>query len=498
MEVPWHEVDRILQGLATDAEHSVEVRREAIPLIFVPGIMGSRLRLAGSDGTGSNAQGLPNLRWDTDTGWLFGNLAFRGAERRKALVIGDAFDPDYLEPDNDSPAGNGFRSVIRKYDPILNTLKNHDWGVLGKLFTFPVYAFGYNWTGDAAAAGAKLAARIVEIKSEAEAATGRCEGVILITHSMGGLVARAACKLAGAAGDVLGVVHGVQPAWGSPAAYWRIKAGFEGGGIENTIVSFLLGSDGRRTTVILGNSIGGLELLPNKHYVRNDGTTRSWLAVTDTDGRPWMPDKPARGNPYDEIYRVRAEVEKPATGNPSTNTWWGLIDPDLLRPEYAGAGNDDNAIDAVMGEAVSAWDSYLGLLAQAEAFHDAVGTYSHSRTHYFWGTGHATAETIRYEVESNWVWSDPYRTRGFLGLFRNAAGEQMQAVLQAPDGDGDATVPVSSARFAGAAPAACGDPAPQPLPVEHQPAYDDGQTQQFTVCAVTAIVHERFKAMRGA
>jgi len=37
----WHELEKKFSGLKTDLKHEIEVKREAIPLIFVPGIMGS-------------------------------------------------------------------------------------------------------------------------------------------------------------------------------------------------------------------------------------------------------------------------------------------------------------------------------------------------------------------------------------------------------------------------------------------------------------------------
>lgn len=498
MPLPWNQVDQTQAGLATNQAHVIEVQREAIPIVFVPGIMGSRLRLAGTDSKGQTGS-RPNLRWDTEIGWLLSNLLFKDAAQRKSLVIGEAFDPDYLEADLESPVKNGFSSVIRKYDKLLNALMAEDWKVLNKLFVFSVHAYGYNWTGDAGSAGEKLAARITEIKQEARDAVGRCEGVILVTHSMGGLVARAACSLHGAEGDVLGIVHGVQPAWGTPAAYWRIKAGFEGGGPEAWVTSVILGGDGRRTTVILGNSIGGLELLPNKRYVLNDQTTKLWLTAKQPDGGDLIEPQPKTGDPYNDIYRIAAETENPETGNPSTNPWWGLIDPALLRPGENAPADDDNAIDAVIGEAVPpAWFSYLGLLAQAEAFHDSLGTYTHPNTRYLWGTGHKTAETIKFRAESNWVQSDPYPSRGFRGFYRDVAGSQMQALLLDPDGNGDATVPVSSATFAGAdVDQAEGPPEPKGLPVEHQPAYDNPQAQRFVVAAITATLAERYQAERG-
>ncbi|GAP38622.1 esterase/lipase family protein [Piscinibacter sakaiensis] len=493
MELPWNEVDKLLSGLATDVPHEAKVRREAIPLVFVPGIMGSRLRLAGTDGSGENAQGLPNLRWEPSAGWLFKNCSGEPPEHRKALLIGEVFDPGYLEVDEAKPVGDGFRGIMEEYRSFLEILRTRDWGPLARLFEFPVYACGYNWTGDAAVAGARVAKRIDEIMAEARQVTGRCEKVILISHSMGGLVTRAAAKLAGAEGKVLGIVHGVQPAWGAAAAYWRIKAGFEGSWIVGRLTSRFLGSSAPHVTIILGNAIGGLELLPTKQYVINDGR-KQWLFIVDGKKVTAMP---RSGNPYDEIYRVKGQCAKPKSGAPSTNTWWGLVDPALLDPARGSGGG--NALDDLLGGAFDPWGNYLGLLATAEGFHASLGTYTHPYTYSFHGRGEKTAEFIRFDCESNWVWSDPYRTRGFLGFYRNEKGEDMQAVLQDPGGDGDGTVPVSSATFQGGPPLPDrGAPGHRGFDgLEHQPAFESGEAQRFTIAGITALVARRYAELRG-
>ncbi|MCU0970014.1 MAG: hypothetical protein MUF03_14610 [Rubrivivax sp.] len=497
MAIPWEQIDAPLGGLACDADHRVEVQREAIPIVFVPGIMGSRLRLAGTDGSGENAQGLPNLRWEPTAGWLFRNLSGEPPEHRKALVIGDAFNPGYLEVDNDTPVGDGFRGIMAEYRGFLRELRDRDWGAIAKVFEFPVYAVGYNWTGDAGQAGALLAARIDEIVAEAARVVGRCEKVILVSHSMGGLVCRAASGMAGAEGRILGIVHGVQPAWGSGAAYWRIKAGFEGGGIVGRLVSRFLGPTGRHTTIILGNSIGGLELLPNRRYVLNDGQP-SWLHVVDDAGETRLP---MDRDPYGEIYRVPAQTRKPTGGAPSGNTWWGLVDPDLLDPgrPAADAPAAEGDLDALLGGAVDPWASYLSLLDVAESFHDGLDTYTHPHTFHFHGRGLKTAEFVRFECETNWLWSDPYRTRGFKGFYRDARGRDMQAVLQDPAGDGDGTVPVSSATFQGGP--ALPDPGDPGCPgfddLDHQSAYERGPVQRYTIAAITALAQLRYREVRG-
>ncbi len=47
-DLTWDKVDSQISGLQTDREWRIQVQREAIPLIFVPGFMGTRLRRAGS------------------------------------------------------------------------------------------------------------------------------------------------------------------------------------------------------------------------------------------------------------------------------------------------------------------------------------------------------------------------------------------------------------------------------------------------------------------
>ena len=203
--VDWNKVDEFLAGLETTEKHEIEVRREAIPLVFVPGIMGTHLRRPGTDGKGEDADELPNLRWSTDTGWMLSNLIFACSDgaRRRSLLVGtpdQSFDPNYLEVDEDSPPGDGFRGIMEDYHKFLKVLREHDWGLLSKYFVLPVYAVGYNWSDDVKNAGTYLAKRIDAIIEESRKVTGLCEKVILISHSMGGLVTRTASEISGAQG----------------------------------------------------------------------------------------------------------------------------------------------------------------------------------------------------------------------------------------------------------------------------------------------------------
>lgn len=497
-QVSWKAVDKTVSGLATNAPHQVHVQREAIPIIFVPGVMGSRLRRAGTDGNGQSG-GLPNLRWDPAAGFLYKNFSGVTPAQRKLLLLGDGkrYDPNFLEVDDDSPPGDGFRGLMTEYRTFLEELRGHDWGALGKLFVFPVYGFGYNWSASNRTSGARLAQRITEIIAEAKAVTGACEKVILVTHSMGGLVARSAMKLSGAESQVLGVVHGVQPAYGAPAAYMRIKAGFEGDWVKGRLTSRFLGPTGRDVTALLANSIGGLQLLPGKLYLTSKGSSR-WLQIPDQPKGSHL--LPLRNDPFADIYRVPAVVNPDRPSGPTTNTYWGLVDPELLTPgdvKTKTANALDDQSDA-LAPVQAPWTNYLSYLAEAEAFLDQLGTYRHPRTWWFNGTGLATAETARFELGSNWVRSDSYPTRGFRGFLRGADGSDLQAVLQDPEGDGDGTVPATSSSFNGSM-------APSPAPpanrgfdgLAHQPAYQQDEVKRWATAAVTAIAGVHFKEHHG-
>ncbi len=411
------------------------------------------------------------------------------------MLVGDGnFFQGFLEVDNAKPVADGFHGIFNDYWKFLKSLRKQDWGPLRKIFEFPVYAVGYNWTGSNDHSGKLLAARIKQIIDEAKGITGLCEKVILLTHSMGGLVSRSASHLHGAEGNILGIIHGVQPVTGAPAAYWRMKAGFEGFGMGSRV----LGNSGPTVTPVLGNLPGGLQLLPNKNHVTNRHQ-KPWLTVTQ-DGKTRL--SLPNSDPYAEIYRVKARVQPTPGEKPSTNKYWGLVDPDLLdpaRPAAPPAAPVDPKSRAGLAAAApphgDPWQQYLDVLKIAESFHDNLGMYQHPKTFCFAGVNNKTAEVIELRIESNWVRGDPYPKRGFRGFFTDAAGKDMQAVLQDPAGDGDGTVPRASAQAlnkSGKEP-----PGDLAIDVQHQPAYKDSQAQAYAIQAIIALAKVRYESVRG-
>ncbi len=389
-----------------------------IPVIFVPGVMGSNLKLVAGIGGVKNAG---EFAWRPDQAG--GAEAVLDAATRQLLLnpnntkIDSRFivdkKKDVTLPHNMSlkcVESRGWGSVYWKsygamlmylesllnlpcfYDPdqdkvLINALFRSliDVGItlpgkpslklekteLEKMsdYWFPMHAFGYNWLQSNGDAGISLANEIRRIKlfyQEKMRLPDACKKVILITHSMGGLVARAAAHpdIGKAENNILGIIHGVMPAIGAAAAYKRMRTGFEHGEIDwfsmGSVKSQLggqavAGRNGRDVTAVLGHAPGGLQLLPNKAY-----TPEGWLKMTGIEAQPYT--VPINGNPYDSIYREQKK-------------WWRLINPEWLDPamlfEQAGPR--------------SAWDSFNRALTKAETFHGKLGHHYHPNTYCFHG-----------------------------------------------------------------------------------------------------------------
>lgn len=491
--VEWHELDQDIENLETCTEHKIIVKREAIPLVFVPGIMGSKLRITGTDGTQTGNNELPDLRWNPDSSyWMIKNYSGESGAHRRLMLVGPSggrYNNALLEVHNSIPVGNGFQGVsANSYLNFLEFLQNEStWGPLQNIFDFPVYAVGYNWTDSSLNSGRMLANRIDEIIKEAKEKNGKCEKVILITHSMGGIVARSASELAGARDKIMGIIHGVQPATGAAAAYWRVKAGFEGMGPTSRV----LGNSGPTVTPVLGNIPGGLELLPNMNYRTNNGR-REWLTVRENNSETLaLP----INDPYEEIYRIKgtgSELDNPE------QKYWGLIDPDLLDPALVPPAESSDPDDPDMLDASSQdtpWDNYLGILNKAETFHNQLDDKTHANTYTFHGTGHDTADRIEMISESFIFERDSYPKRGFRGRYTNAENDKLRAVLQDPSGTGDGTVPISSASSLDQQ--AQRPPAPLGTPGEHEPIYKSEAARDFTIRAIASLCSKHYEQITG-
>jgi pimeloyl-ACP methyl ester carboxylesterase len=246
-------------------------------------------------------------------------------------------------------------------------------------YYYPVYACGYNWLSSCEDSAAWLRARIERIIAFWTERKRECRQVILVTHSMGGLVARACAKQI--PDRVLGVIHGAMPALGAPACYRRIACGAEkwspsNGGIDNKKAEYIaeiLGDQPESTMPVMATSPGVLELLPNHLY------PQPWLhiclvsRVNNTDVPRDVVHLPV-GNPY-EFYR-------------DMKSWYRLIDPALADPARNYRDEDHGVVDAIRTA-----------VAKAEHFHrNVLDAYYHPNTYAFYGAdpAHLSFGAVRW------------------------------------------------------------------------------------------------------
>ena len=208
----------------------------------------------------------------------------------------------------------------------------------------------------------------------------QCQQVIVVTHSMGGLVGRALLHADyGNAADVIaGIVHGAMPATGAAAAYKRMRAGFEGGGVTGYLFKKVVGATGPEVTAVLANAPGGLQLLPSERY------GMGWLkAKVNGEEITLGP----TSDPYDEIYT-------------NEDKWYRLINREWVNP----AGKRDALLERS-----------FGYLDEARLFHQRIASsYIQGQTYISFGTDLAQK-----------TWGDVIWEAGSAPFFHGGAGQQL-------------------------------------------------------------------------
>lgn len=426
---------------------------KVIPVIVVPGIMGSNLRV-----TRDEAVNLPEGVEHGDTAWAppnnsgssvaeLGLWHLRDASQRQHIL-----DANYLEVDDNgtiavSAPGLGVPALRARgwgevhwasYGDLLadlqtklaqtytkpffggreltehwKTIKQYDrkrWNATDMAaltdaelenfarFQYPVYACGYNWVQSNEVSADRLKKRVLEVIEFWTKRKFDCKQVVLVTHSMGGLVARACAKQI--PDEIVGIVHGVMPALGAPLAYRRIACGTESKSPNKQSdvgmwgFAKIAGNTPALATPAMAFAGGAIELMPNHLYPspwlfashgKPDGTVENLCALQHT-------------NIYD-MYR-------------DYQAWFAPVDIRLADP----AGKYKSTRGAVAGAVTK-------VVNQAEKFHrDLLDTYYHPNTYAYYG---ADPEEWSYGT-FRWVTHD-------LGALK----EPLRALL--PIGQGDNT-----------------------------------------------------------
>ncbi|MDP3673247.1 MAG: hypothetical protein Q8R69_26575, partial [Telluria sp.] len=463
------------------------------PVIVVPGIMGTNLRATTDPSQEQNRELKPGeAAWRPPNGVIDSMFEADVWKERKPATRQRILDPATLEVDDsgeiDLPIGafadglhegplrkqgwgeihwdtyghllvtlennlnttftafNGFRTIKAHWKTV-NHFDRHQWGLIGRpteltapigeaefekfsRYYYPVHACGYNWLQSCEQAAAVLKKRIESVIKFYADRNMTCSQVILVTHSMGGLVARACAKAI--PDKIAGIVHGAMPALGAPVCYRRIACGTEAtspsagsmGEISMEKFAEIAGATTAATTPVMAVSPGVLELLPNHLY------PGPWLLVTTKrskgDDNHHL-DLPV-GNPYD-LYR-------------DTTSWYRMVNPALADPADIYKGGVGRAIKTAVD--------------QAERFHTKVlDSYYHPNTYAFY-SGDAGRRTYG---QCRWISSTPLGGMSIDGVnngkfesYTNSGGRNVtfkggkahHFMLMEQDANGDGTVPLQS------------------------------------------------------
>ncbi|WP_233429580.1 esterase/lipase family protein, partial [Raoultella ornithinolytica] len=475
---------------------------KAIPVIFLPGVMGTNLMGSGEGG------GNPIWRGDSELK-VYGQWAGKSGDKRRDLL-----NPDTTKVDNRgdinqtiySPLSDdgklfptrrerGWGEVLSfsygKFLSVLQGALTDDWqqalnnygkpapeknGVLSQLvgkslaeskyaeitgesvltqqelnhfqnFLFPVHVYGYNWLQDNKTSAEGLVAFIDRTIDLYKNHCGHGmpfpagqEKVIIVTHSMGGLVARYASQVSGAKDKILGIVHGVIPDLGSPAAYRRMKVGAKQEGMAGAV----LGNTAKELMPVLARAPAPLQLLPSAKYLSG----APWLTVEGAGEDGSDVKLPQTRDPFGEIYLNKT-------------LWYRLYESDII--------DKDEAVSQ------SNWTNYVRLVDKpVRKFISLMdsGGY-HPNTYAFYGHKIASDGTLAWRKTAinypkNIHESDRQLPNNYREIPLPFNRSQMYVVTSSKT-PGDGTVPVESLS------AICGNSEIKSIlatGVEHQGAYD--------------------------
>jgi hypothetical protein len=300
---------------------------------------------------------------------------------------------------------------------------------------YPVHAMGYNFLKSNGASARVIADRVRGLVKGYQKRGFKCDEVIIVTHSMGGLLARALIhpKYGNLLNDpsvkVLGIYHNVMPTMGAAASYKRMRFGFlEGSGMVAETVAKVLGINGEHATAILANAPAALELFPGSAY------GKAWLKVVDGAGREMWSLPGNSGSALESIYLQPADA------------WWRLLNPDWVNPGHVrvAAGGGIDAVNSRLTEAAAFIEDIKSTFHPSSCY----GSFCSSSERHSYGE-------IVFKVADREVWDaqniklppvDSWKllsddARGTLKV--QAGGHVLTLTLQPPAAPGDETVPAA-------------------------------------------------------
>jgi pimeloyl-ACP methyl ester carboxylesterase len=377
--------------------------REVWPVILVPGIMGSRLELA---------SGRDRI-WDPDrTGFMLWLMTqspdFRARLYNHRLTEGRTIREIYSSSSREPEEGSAEARIPqsrtdRNWGSV--SWEHYGEGAVGIQNDIAaeggvLWCFGYDWRMSNIDNGLRLKEFIQNT------VTPTCDRKpIIVTHSMGGLVTRAACAVHQAESLIGGVIHTMMPTYGAAEAYASLKYGH-----MDFPFRFLIGNT-RLEIVCVGSGVTGMyQLMPSSRYPH-----RSWLSI---DSRLQDHCEPRRtysaANPYD-LYREQSGL-------------LGVADHDVFNADVVDVGANTYVYNSRR-----ILRHILDNIDQGERYHERdVADYCHPCTWLIAGTDMETVVDARLDYHRDTAYGielNPYSTCEMI-----------------TSTEGDATVPLTSAR----------------------------------------------------
>jgi pimeloyl-ACP methyl ester carboxylesterase len=319
-----------------------------IPIVFVPGVMGSRIHF-------------PDVgeSWDPDSKWAMIHWLRISAERaRQEFSLSNRgevmTDNDDL---TDAQRERGWAGVAWEfYGQFVRDLAAQRFG----RYQTPVYVIGYDWRQSNRTSGDAVARRIKEIL--------QIEGVerfILISHSMGGMVTRACLKNnIDVANKLMGIIHVAQPVNGAAVLVRRMFTGAVSSEDGGWGLSKVLGNTRKKFQTLMSALPGPMQLLATP-------------AFREVGGGPWY---------------SRATFEVPNVTTPWEGNSWDLYSMPESPPGLLAPAGQPYALDA------TARREFGRRLAEARAFHDWVGLYKHQKTWAIYSTGLTVDMAVHFNL----------------------------------------------------------------------------------------------------
>lgn len=305
------DISKPKKRLARARRHRIQIRRVEVPIVLVPGVMGTRMKI-----------GVPtswldwfdftidDITWNPDVkgvGSFLGFSELLGAPveaQARVMDIDGGSTATVIDENENAVSGNPVNGssgpvertyldgsrvrndggcLAMSYDPFVRYLLPRT--AIGP-FAFPLYCLGYDWRQSNADSGEGLARQLETIISQTKSKDPR---LIIITHSMGGLAMRSCLKNhRGLADRVLAAIHTFHPVTGAAVMYRRV---FTGARLDtpwssldgwlNRAFNNVLGDTAEKFAKITSGMAGPFELLPGQAF---DGRKK----YTDPPKTEWI------------------------------------------------------------------------------------------------------------------------------------------------------------------------------------------------------------------